>query len=153
MHIRPYKETDKDFIVSLSIRFTEFKLMGWRDPQRMEESQLRIAQESLEDPTPDTEIFVAEDETGELFGFLEVKPHKDYLSGIEQGNIVAIAVSPHGEGKGVGKRLMEKAEDWAHQKGYHQIILNVFAKNDRAVNFYKYLKYETEVLKMVKEIY
>jgi len=126
--------------------------MGWRDPQKMEEAQLKIAEESLNDPSPDTEIFVVEEETGELLGFLEVKPHKDFLSGIEQGNIVAIAVSSKGEGKGVGKRLMEKAEEWAHQKGYHQIILNVFAKNDRAVNFYKHLNYETEVLKMVKEI-
>jgi GNAT superfamily N-acetyltransferase len=47
---------------------------------------------------------------------------------------------------------MEKAEEWAKQNGYHQIILNVFAKNDRAVNFYKNLNYESEVLKMVKEI-
>jgi GNAT superfamily N-acetyltransferase len=152
MQIRPYKESDKEFIVSLAIRFTEFNLMSWRDPQQMEEVQFRIARESLDDPSPGTEIFVAEGETGELLGFLEVKPHTDFLSGLEQGNIVAIAVSPQGEGKGVGKRLMEKAEDWAHQKGYRQIILNVFAKNDRAVNFYKHLNYEAEVLKMVKEI-
>ncbi|MEK3817540.1 GNAT family N-acetyltransferase [Cytobacillus sp. FSL W8-0315] len=152
MNIRPYKETDKDFLVSLSTRFAESNLMGWRDPEKMEETQLKIAKESLNDPAPGTEIFVAEEETGELLGFIEVKPHKDFLSGIEQGNIVAIAVSSKGEGKGVGKRLMEKAEEWAHQKGYHQIILNVFAKNDRAVNFYKHLNYETEVLKMVKEI-
>ncbi|KON90004.1 alanine acetyltransferase [Sporosarcina globispora] len=152
MNIRPYKETDKDFLVSLSTRFAECNLMGWRDPQKMEEAQLKIAKESLNDPSPDTEIFVAEEETGELLGFLEVKPHKDFLSGIEQGNIVAIAVSSKGEGKGIGKRLMEKAEEWAHQNGYHQLVLNVFAKNDRAVNFYKHLNYETEVLKMVKEI-
>ncbi|WP_282142585.1 GNAT family N-acetyltransferase [Cytobacillus oceanisediminis] len=152
MNIRPYKETDKDFLVSLSTRFAESNLMGWREPEKIEEAQLKIAKESLNDPSPGTEIFVAEEETGELLGFIEVKPHKDFLSGIEQGNIVAIAVLSKGEGKGVGKRLMEKAEEWAHQKGYHQIILNVFAKNDRAVNFYKHLNYETEVLKMVKEI-
>ena len=46
---------------------------------------------------------MAEDETGELLGFLEVQPHKDKLNDIEQGYIVAIAVSPQGEGKGVGK--------------------------------------------------
>jgi hypothetical protein len=61
-------------------------MMSWRDPERMEESQLRIAHESLDNPSPDTEIFVAEEESGELLGFLEVKPHKDTLSGIEQGN-------------------------------------------------------------------
>ncbi|MCS0671356.1 N-acetyltransferase [Cytobacillus firmus] len=93
---------------------------------------------------------MAEEETGDFLGFIEVKPHKDFLSGVEQGNIVAIAVSSKGEGKGIGKSLMEKAEEWAQQ--FHQLVLNVFAKNDRAVNFYKHLNYETEVLKMVKEI-
>lgn len=34
MQIRPYKESDKEFIVSLAIRFTEFNLMSWRDPQQ-----------------------------------------------------------------------------------------------------------------------
>lgn len=34
MNIRPYKETDKDFLISLSTRFAESNLMGWRDPQK-----------------------------------------------------------------------------------------------------------------------
>jgi len=85
MNIRPYKETDKAFLVSLSTRFAKFDLMAWRDPQKMEEAQLKIAEESLNDPSLYTEIFVAEEETGDLLGFIEVKPHKDFLSGIEQG--------------------------------------------------------------------
>ncbi|WP_276569613.1 hypothetical protein [Cytobacillus firmus] len=40
MNIRPYKETDKDFLVSLSTRFAESNLMGWRDPEKMKEAQL-----------------------------------------------------------------------------------------------------------------
>lgn len=152
MQIRGFKESDKDFIVGLALRFMDFELMSWRDSAIMEEAQLRLAQESVDNPSPGTEIFVAEEETGELLGFLEVKPHKDNLSGIEQGYIVAIAVSPQGEGKGVGKALMTKAEEWSSQKGYRQLILNVFIKNDRAVNFYKHLNYEIEVVKMVKEL-
>ncbi|WP_254178353.1 hypothetical protein [Cytobacillus oceanisediminis] len=53
----------------------------------MEEAQLKIAEESLNDPSLYTEIFVAEEETGDLLGFIEVKPHKDFLSGIEQGTL------------------------------------------------------------------
>lgn len=152
MHIRGFKESDKDFIVGLALRFMDFELMSWRDSAIMEEAQLRLAQESVDNASPGTEIFVAEEETGELLGFLEVKPHKDNLSGIEQGYIVAIAVSPQGEGKGIGKALMTKAEEWSSQKGYRQLILNVFLNNDRAVNFYKHLNYEIEVVKMVKEL-
>ncbi len=61
--------------------------MAWRDPQKMEEAQSKIAEESHSDPSLYTEIFVAEEETGDLLGFIEVKLHKDFLSGIEQGNI------------------------------------------------------------------
>ncbi len=50
----------------------------------------------------------------------------------------------------VAKRLMTKAEEWAKEKGYKQLILNVFHNNELAVNVYKHLGYEIEVVKMVK---
>lgn len=153
MQIRAFQESDKDFIVSLALRFMDFEpdepgviQTKWKN------HRLSLAQESVDNLSPGTEIFVAEDETGELLGFLEVQPHKDKLNDIEQGYIVAIAVSPQGEGKGVGKGLMTKAEEWSRQKGYRQLILNVFNNNLRAVNFYKHLNYEIEVVKMVKEL-
>nr|WP_309246170.1 GNAT family N-acetyltransferase [Cytobacillus oceanisediminis] len=57
-----------------------------------------------------------------------------------------MAVSSKGEGKGIGKSIMEKAVVGLSKKD----IINssyVFVKNDRAVNFYRHLNYETEVLK------
>jgi ribosomal protein S18 acetylase RimI-like enzyme len=36
---------------------------------------------------------------------------------------------------------LDKAEEWAKGKGYKQLVLNVFANNERAVNFYAYLNY------------
>ncbi|WP_088835174.1 GNAT family N-acetyltransferase [Paenibacillus tyrfis] len=152
MKIRAYEETDQSFVVGLALRFMDFELMSWRDPKKMAEAQLRIAQESIQSPSPGTEIFVAEDEKGERLGFLEVGPHHDKLNDTEQGSIVAIAVSPQGEGQGVGTRLMAKAEEWAKEKGYGQLILHVFHGNHRAVGLYKHLGYEIEVAKMVKEL-
>lgn len=152
MIIRAWKESDKPFIVSLAVRFMDFELMPWRDPKKMEEAQIRIAKESVDNPEQGTEIFVAESGEGKLLGFLEVAPHYDKLNGTKQGSIVAIAVSPDGEGQGVGKRLMAKAEEWAKQQGYRQLVLHVFHNNSRAVDFYKRLDYEIEVAKMVKEL-
>lgn len=43
MHIRGFKESDKDFIVGLALRFMDFELMSWRDSAIMEEVQLRLA--------------------------------------------------------------------------------------------------------------
>jgi ribosomal protein S18 acetylase RimI-like enzyme len=152
MRIRAYRESDRDFLVGLARRFMDFELMGWRDPTVMEEAQVKLARESADSPGAGTEIFVAEEETGELLGFVELQPRVDALSGVEQGYIAAIAVSVQGEGKGTGKRLMLTAEDWARRKGYKQLVLNVFMNNERAVNFYRHLHYEMEVAKMVKEL-
>jgi len=58
----------------------------------------------------------------------------------------SIAVSKEGEGRGIAKLLMDKAEEWTLSKGYKQMTLNVFAGNERAVNFYKNLNFENEII-------
>ena len=57
MQIRAFQESDKDFIVSLALRFMDFELMSWRDPDKMEESQLSLAQESVDNLSPGTGDF------------------------------------------------------------------------------------------------
>lgn len=150
--IRKMVERDKEFIVSLSTRFNEFNFMSWRDPQKMQEAQLKMAQESLNSENFDSDFFVAEDENQQLLGFLHVTKNTDFFTGENQGYVSSIAVSKEGEGRGVAKRLMEKAEEWTKSKGYKQLVLNVFANNQRAVDFYSYLNYEKEIIKMVKEL-
>ncbi|HLO11613.1 MAG TPA: GNAT family N-acetyltransferase [Pseudoneobacillus sp.] len=152
IHIRMMNDTDRDFIITISNRFNEFDFMGWRDEVRMREAQNRIARESLEHQDSDSDMYIAEDETGERIGFLHLTKNIDYFTGEEQGYISSIAVSKEGEGKGIAKKLMQKAEEWSQQKGYKQLVLHVFANNERAIRFYQHLSFETEIVKMVKEI-
>jgi GNAT superfamily N-acetyltransferase len=146
------KESDKEAILRLSERFSDFELMGWRNPDAMKKAQLRIARASFESYDPNADLFIAEDHRGEVLGYLHVTRNVDFFTGEEQGFILAIVVSKDAEGKGVAKKLMLKAEEWTKVKGYKQLVLNVFANNERAVNFYSHLNYETENLKMVKEL-
>lgn len=150
--IRPIKETDKDFIVDLSLRFNEFEMMEWRDSHAMEKAQLKMAKESVNNKEAESDIFVAEDNSGQLLGFLHIKKNIDHFTKEEQGYISSIAVSDKAEGKGIAKKFMKTAEEWAKYKGYKQLILDVFSSNERAVNFYRHMNFETEVVKMVKEL-
>lgn len=150
--IRKMVDNDKDFILQLSTRFNEFEFMEWRDRRKMDESQLKIAKEAIENNDIDSDIFVAEDVEKNLLGYLHMSKNIDFFTGVEQGYISSIAVSKDGEGKGIAKKLMEKAEEWSKEKGYKQLTLNVFASNDRAIKFYSKLNFENEILKMVKEI-
>jgi ribosomal protein S18 acetylase RimI-like enzyme len=148
--IRPLKESDKDFILTLSDRFTDFELMKWRDMDAMKDAQFRLLKDVLLSKDENDDFFVAEDEG--ILGFLHVTKNTDFFTGEEQGYISSVVVTKAGEGKGIGKKLMQYAEEWAKSKGYKQLVLNVFSNNERAVNFYSYLDYKPEVIKMVKEI-
>jgi ribosomal protein S18 acetylase RimI-like enzyme len=53
---------------------------------------------------------------------------------------------------GIGKALMERAQNWAVKKGVTQIELNVWAFNQGAVAFYEHLGYKVVSQRMWKEL-
>ena len=54
------------------------------------------------------------------------------------------------QGLGVGRLLINAAEDWSKEQGYRLLHLEVFANNDKAQRFYDNLGFEAETLQMVK---
>ncbi|KWZ83161.1 GNAT family N-acetyltransferase [Heyndrickxia coagulans] len=96
-------------------------------------------------------IFIAERD-GNYLGYIELKDWIDYFTGKRQGYVSAIAVTKEAEGKGVGKLLMKKAEEWAKQKGYKELVLQVFSANEKAIKLYEMLGYEPDSMVMVKQI-
>nr|WP_234448089.1 GNAT family N-acetyltransferase [Virgibacillus salexigens] len=115
----------------------------------MEKRQEETALESINKKS--SNIFIAEEE-GIYMGYIELNDTVDYFTRQRQGYISAIAVAKNSEGMGVGKRVMKKAEKWAQQKGYDQLVLHLFTANQRAMNFYKNLGYEQEFTVMVKQM-
>lgn len=147
MIIRNYKDDDKKHILQLSLRFSDLEFLSYRDKEAMEQKQLDIAKEALNSNT--SNIFVAV-EDGEFIGYIELTEQKDYFTGEKQGYVSAIATSPNNEGKGVGKKLMQKAEEWTREKGLKVLVLEVFQNNERAIKLYEKLGYNKEIVKMTK---
>jgi ribosomal protein S18 acetylase RimI-like enzyme len=150
--IREMNESDHDFILRLSSRFIEFPLMPWRNKEKMLEAQIHLSKESLAAKPPEAWIFVAEDSLQNRLGYIQLAVKTDFFTREKQGAILAIAVAKEHEGKGVAKLLMRHAENWARTKGLRQLVLNVFANNNRARQFYQMLGYQTETMKMVKDL-
>ncbi|MCY6959140.1 GNAT family N-acetyltransferase [Clostridium brassicae] len=48
-----------------------------------------------------------------------------------------LAVSPNYQGKGIGRKLIDFAEQLGHKKNYDSIRLDAFSKNLNSVNFYE----------------
>src|SRR5436190_269665 len=69
-----------------------------------------------------------------------------------QGFIYDVWVAPDRRGKGVGKFLVEWASDWARQRGYRKIKLEVSETNTRARHVYESLGFRAERRYMGKSL-
>jgi GNAT superfamily N-acetyltransferase len=61
---------------------------------------------------------------------------------LEYAEIGGLVVDTEYRGKGIGKNLMRKAEEWAMEKGYSEIRLRSGGHRKEAHTFYKSIGYE-----------
>ncbi len=151
IRVRIYKPDDRNFITSLIPRFSEFELPAWRKRDEIDSATQTSLQRAMEEPEPDSAIFIAEDEMGTPVGFIHLETQIDYF-GEKHGYISDLAVDQSFEGKGVGHLLLETAEEWTRTKGYRLLSLYVFAGNTHARRIYEKHGFDQEVIKYVKEI-
>lgn len=68
-----------------------------------------------------------------------------------RGKIVSVGVLPEWRGKGVGKELLHKAEEWFGNSGIRELELEVGVNNREAATLYMSLGYRTT--KILKKYY
>ncbi|MBQ1444872.1 MAG: GNAT family acetyltransferase [Renibacterium sp.] len=124
MRIRPFRPEDTDAVVAL---WTAAGLTRpWNDPRK------DIVRKASVQP----ELFVvAEDGSGNLVGSVMAgyDGHRGWLN--------YLAASPGARGLGVGRALVEHAEQVLHGLGCPKVSLQVRAGNQDAVDFYRHLGY------------
>ena len=152
IHIRTFKPTDADFILSLVSRFSEFEVPNWRSNHEIDNANHASLQKAMDVPEPDSIIFVAEDEKGTPAGFVHLQIQTDYFNGEKHAYISDLAVDKSFEGQGIVSLLLDKAEEWVLLKGYRLLTLYVFAGNKHARRLYEKRGFEQEVIKYVKVI-
>lgn len=88
------------------------------------------------------QVFVAET-NGKVVGFVHIELYN--LIYCEPGtNILGLAVSSDFQRQGIGKALMQKAEEWAKQNASAFVRLNSALKRKGAHEFYRSLGYDNE---------
>jgi len=152
INIRPANTNDKTFIISLIPRLTEFGPPAWRNGQEMTDTDSRILADRLLNDYPDTVIFIAEDERNIPVGFIHIQPGNDFYNKEKHAHISDVIVAPGTEGRGIGRLLMNKAEEWAREREFRWLTLSVFAQNTRARELYKNIGYGEDIIKCVKEL-
>jgi ribosomal protein S18 acetylase RimI-like enzyme len=70
----------------------------------------------------------------------------------KKGEITELIVSKSARSNGIGQQLMQKMEEYFKSINCEYIIIDVFAYNDIAINFYKKQGYHTRMLVDIKKI-
>jgi len=150
--IRKALPHDAIFIAGYAGRMLEFNLPEWRAPEKdvMIQADINHLKRALQADDTNDAVFIAEDDLKNQLGFLRVNMQEDYFTGEQHAHVNDIVVKGTAEGNGIGKMLLQKADDWAKEKKARWITLNVFNGNHRAKSVYEKAGYEIEWLKYLK---
>lgn len=91
---------------------------------------------------------------GLIMGCIFPYDEKDYLDYKcpKKGEIIELIVSKKARGRGIGKVLMNKMEEYFKSLGCEYILLDVFAYNVNAIKFYEKEGYHSRMYKEIKKI-
>ncbi|PLK49568.1 GNAT family N-acetyltransferase [Uliginosibacterium sp. TH139] len=88
---------------------------------------------------PEAETFVAERDD-QVIGFVSVSMFQEsgsLMQPMRYGRIGSVSVASEHRGKGVGRALMARAEEWAAKHGAIDMRLHAWAFNERAIALYE----------------
>ena len=79
-------------------------------------------------------------ETRKIIGFIHAQMYESFYSDLGL-NILGLAVNPDFQGRGIGRKLMNKLEQYAVENRISFIRLNSAMKREDAHNFYEHIGY------------
>jgi ribosomal protein S18 acetylase RimI-like enzyme len=120
--------------------------------QTIEERVMQHVAKLREEEGFPNEAFVARTEDGTSAGFVWVaRTHNDSTGQLEASLLSQYVAEPY-RGRGLGRRLMETAEEWARRQGLPRISLSVGVHNTFGQRLYETLGYQVETVRMTKKL-
>lgn len=125
--IRPAAVTDEQAVIAL-----------WRDcglvvPHNDPAADFRFAKRG-----PNSDVLVGVDESDQIAGSVMVG-HDGH-----RGWVYYVAAAPAARGQGIGRRMMNAAEDWLRGRNVPKVQLMIRETNTAVAKFYERLNYQTE---------
>jgi GNAT superfamily N-acetyltransferase len=152
VRVRPALASDREFIIGVVPRLRAFGTPPLRPPEALDGAERRALEEALASPREDATLLVAELDGLGPAGVAFAQSAVDYFTDETHAHLDILAVAESGEGRGVGRALIEAVERWATGRGYRFIDLNVFAGNARARAVYERAGYAPDIVRYYKEL-
>ena len=147
---RSAKPEDKDEILALFPQLADFVVPVHRVAKHLWSGDAEMLCSVLEQRTMVTFVDVAIDSNERIHGVIMVTMREELLSHAPSAHLETIIVAPHSRGRGLGSRLLKRAEKKALKMGAESLTLHVFANNLRARKLYQKHGYEEELFRCIK---
>jgi ribosomal protein S18 acetylase RimI-like enzyme len=148
--IRPFSAEDQPFLARVGPRMHPGQTASPRDPATFDRFFSGLGAGNFL-TKPGAEAFVATID-GQACGVISFYPDRDYFTDHPRAYVDNLAVAREFEGKGVGRALLVYVEGWARDHGYQEVVLDVFAGNQRAIAFYERQGYRPDHIRMAKPL-
>jgi ribosomal protein S18 acetylase RimI-like enzyme len=153
VRIRQSTGADEPFFRDLEVQ-TTWENLPPEDCRRLDREQVGQALDETHElllARPRNVIFIAEVD-GERAGLLWFGPNRNLVTGEVEGWIYNVTVLPAYRGRGIGRMLMQHAENHAGEQGYAVIGLMVAVHNSVARELYHRLDYQDSNILMRKRL-
>jgi GNAT superfamily N-acetyltransferase len=150
IEVRPYDPGDQEFLAAIAHRLIPEETASPRDHEAMERFFADLPAGRLL-AEPGSEAFVASID-GVPLGVVAVHPDTDHFTGHPRAYVDILVVDAAAEGRGVGRALMRRAEEWARDHDCREVVLDVFAGNAGAIAFYERCGYRPDHFRMAKRL-
>jgi ribosomal protein S18 acetylase RimI-like enzyme len=148
--IRPFSAEDLPFLARVAPRMHPGQTASPRDPAAFDKFFFGMGEKNFL-TKPGAQAFVATID-GQSCGVISFYPDRDYFTDHLRAYVDNLAVTQESEGKGVGRTLLDYVERWTRDHGYREVVLDVFAGNERAIAFYERQGYRPDHIRMVKPL-
>ena len=147
---RPAEPDDYDALLKLLPQLADFDIPVRRFANNLWEGDAELLKSVLDKETQLTFADVAVDSGNQIAGLILVTMRDEILSHEPSAHLEAIVVSPSARGQGLGRRLLQRAEDRVKELGAKTLTLHVFANNQRARSLYRSHGFDEEMLRCIK---
>jgi ribosomal protein S18 acetylase RimI-like enzyme len=154
--IEAASESDWPWIVQGQVETLWIGLGPDRQPQisrqTLEEAVKQQVTRLRKDEGFPSQAFIARTEDGTPAGFVWIaRDHNDSTGELEATLLNQYVAKPY-RGQGLGRRLLETAEEWAQGQGLPRISLSVGVRNTIGQRLYESFGYQAETLRMTKKL-
>jgi ribosomal protein S18 acetylase RimI-like enzyme len=150
IEIRRYRTTDRDGVMALAPRLTEW-VSPWRDPGAVLAAVQGWVSGSADQAGDADRAFYVAAADGQIVGLASVC-EQAHFSGQVDAYVGELVVDRSWQGRGIGSELMRAAEGWAAARGLSFICLDTGADNGPARGLYASLGFTLEAVRLTKPV-